>query len=93
MSAELHLAENALTLQLFLERLEGLINVVVAYENLQADVSSDEFRRIECTKTPAPVAFPPEPAPVLWLSLANIEDFGNRAPGAILTPAASSTAG
>jgi hypothetical protein len=43
MSAELHLAENALTLQLFLKRLEGLIDVVVAYENLQADVSSDEF--------------------------------------------------
>jgi hypothetical protein len=43
MSAELHLAENALTLQFFLERLESLIDVVVAYENLQADVSSDEF--------------------------------------------------
>jgi hypothetical protein len=93
MSAELHLAENALTLQFFLERLESLIDVVVAYENLQADVSSDEFRRIECTKTPAPVAFPPEPAPVLRLSLANIEDFGNRAGGATFIPAASSTAG
>jgi hypothetical protein len=43
MAAELHLAENALTLQLFLERLEGLINIVVANENLQAVVSSEEF--------------------------------------------------
>jgi hypothetical protein len=35
MAAKLHLAENALTLHLLLERLEGLIDVVVANENLQ----------------------------------------------------------
>src|SRR5215831_10933129 len=35
-SAELHLAENALTLHLLLERLEGLVDVVVANENLHA---------------------------------------------------------
>jgi hypothetical protein len=40
-TAELHLAENALALQFFLKRLEGLVNVVVANENLQAVVSSE----------------------------------------------------
>jgi hypothetical protein len=39
-TAELHLAENALALHLLLERLEGLIDVVVADENLQAMPSS-----------------------------------------------------
>ena len=39
MAAELHLAENALALHLLLERLEGLIDVVVADENLQAVAS------------------------------------------------------
>jgi hypothetical protein len=34
--AELHLAENALALKLLFERLKGLVNVVVANENLQA---------------------------------------------------------
>src|SRR4029079_14439550 len=38
MAAELHLAENALALHLLLERLEGLIDIVVADENLQTDV-------------------------------------------------------
>ena len=37
MTAELHLAENALALHLFLERLESLIDVVVANENLHAE--------------------------------------------------------
>jgi hypothetical protein len=36
MTAELHLAEDALTLHLFLQRLEGLIDIVVANENLHA---------------------------------------------------------
>ena len=36
MAAKLHLAENALALHLLLERLEGLVDVVVADENLQA---------------------------------------------------------
>jgi hypothetical protein len=34
--AQLHLAENALALHLLLERLEGLIDVVVTDENLHA---------------------------------------------------------
>ena len=36
MAAELHLAENPLTLHLLLERLEGLIDVIVTDENLHA---------------------------------------------------------
>ena len=36
MAAELHLAEDALALHLFLERLEGLVDVVVTDENLHA---------------------------------------------------------
>jgi len=36
MTAELHLAENALTLHLFLQRLEGLVDVIVANEYLHA---------------------------------------------------------
>jgi len=36
MAAKLHFAENALALHLLLERLEGLVDVVVADENLQA---------------------------------------------------------
>jgi hypothetical protein len=34
--AQLHLAENTLALHLLLERLEGLIDIVVADENLHA---------------------------------------------------------
>src|SRR5262245_1728505 len=36
MAAELHLAENSLALHLLFERLEGLINIVIANENLHA---------------------------------------------------------
>src|SRR5262245_6243992 len=36
MTAELHLAENALALHLLLQRLEGLIDIVVTDENLHA---------------------------------------------------------
>jgi hypothetical protein len=36
MAAELHLAENTLALHLLLQRLEGLINIVIANENLHA---------------------------------------------------------
>src|SRR6476661_5790164 len=36
MAAELHLAENSLALHLLLQRLEGLIDVVIANENLHA---------------------------------------------------------
>src|SRR5262249_47307798 len=36
MAAELHLAENALALHLLFERLEGLVDIVVANENLHA---------------------------------------------------------
>jgi hypothetical protein len=35
-AAELHLAENALALHLFLQRLESLVDVVVTDENLHA---------------------------------------------------------
>src|SRR5689334_20387652 len=35
-TAKLHLAENALALHLLLQRLEGLVDVVVANENLHA---------------------------------------------------------
>src|SRR5262245_47189786 len=35
-AAELHLAENALALHLLLQRLEGLVDIVVANENLHA---------------------------------------------------------
>src|SRR5580704_14501160 len=35
-SAQLHLAENALALHLFLQRLEGLVDIVVTDENLHA---------------------------------------------------------
>jgi hypothetical protein len=40
MTAKLHLAENSLALHLLLERLEGLINIVIANENLHAASSS-----------------------------------------------------
>src|SRR5262249_60691465 len=36
MTAQLHLAEDALALHLFLQRLEGLVDVVVTNENLHA---------------------------------------------------------
>jgi hypothetical protein len=36
MAAKLHLAENALALHLLLERLQGLIDIIVANENLHA---------------------------------------------------------
>jgi hypothetical protein len=36
MAAEFHLAENALALHLLLERLQGLVDIVVANENLHA---------------------------------------------------------
>jgi hypothetical protein len=39
-AAELHLAENALALHLLLQRLEGLIDIVIADENLHAASSS-----------------------------------------------------
>jgi len=59
MSAQFHLAKNALPLHLFLERLEGLINVIVANENLHAGVPGRgaSHRMIDCkrrdTTTPA----------------------------------------
>jgi hypothetical protein len=36
MAAKLHLPENALALHLLLQRLEGLVNIVIANENLHA---------------------------------------------------------
>jgi hypothetical protein len=38
MAAKLHLAENAFALHLLLQRLEGLVDVVVTDENLHASV-------------------------------------------------------
>src|SRR5436190_8839496 len=43
-AAKLHLAENALALHLLLERLEGLVDVVVADENLHASFLSPIHR-------------------------------------------------
>jgi hypothetical protein len=43
-AAKLHLAEDALALHLFLERLEGLVDVVVADENLHASFLLDRLR-------------------------------------------------
>ncbi len=43
MTAELHLAENALALHLLLERVESLIDIVVANENLHVIV---RFQRV-----------------------------------------------
>jgi hypothetical protein len=40
MAAKLHLAENALALHLLLERLEGLVDIIVANENLHAEILS-----------------------------------------------------
>src|SRR5262249_24735811 len=43
-AAKFHLAEDALALHLFLERLEGLVDVVVADENLHASFLLDRLR-------------------------------------------------
>jgi hypothetical protein len=43
-AAKLHLAEDALALHLFLERLEGLVDVVVSDENLHASFLLDRLR-------------------------------------------------
>jgi hypothetical protein len=40
MSAQLHLAEDALALHLLLQHLEGLVDIVVTDENLHAFVSN-----------------------------------------------------
>jgi hypothetical protein len=42
MAAKLHLAENALALHLLFERLEGLVDIVVANENLHCCSFVDE---------------------------------------------------
>src|SRR6476661_7284843 len=44
MAAELHLAEDTLALHLLFERLEGLIDVVVANENLHQQILSKTRR-------------------------------------------------
>src|SRR5262245_36048567 len=52
MAAKLHLAENALCLLLLLQRLEGLVDVVVANENLHASsCRSDSGKRREPVET------------------------------------------
>ena len=51
MTAELHLAENALALHLLLQRLQGLVDIVIADENLHAassfELIGSEFWRGE----------------------------------------------
>jgi hypothetical protein len=81
MAAELHLAENALALQFLLERLEGLINIVVANENLQAVVSSEEFWMVNAQKHRLRTVGPPMPAPVLCGLVSNGSTIGNQAHG------------
>src|SRR5581483_6338049 len=49
MAAKLHLAENALALHLFLERLEGLVDVIVANEHLHAVYPLHPVAIAECT--------------------------------------------
>src|SRR5215472_3341130 len=55
---ELHLAEDALTLHLLLQRLEGLIDIVVADENLHA-VSSLSVDRMKSGKAKGGGKAPP----------------------------------
>jgi hypothetical protein len=43
MAAEFHLAENALALHLFLQRLKGLVDVIVANKNLHASSFSERL--------------------------------------------------
>ena len=42
MAAELHLAEETFALHLFLQRLEGLVDIVVTDENLHAELLFDQ---------------------------------------------------
>jgi len=42
MPTELHLAEDALALHLLLQRLEGLVDIVVADENLHVELLFDQ---------------------------------------------------
>ena len=55
MAAELHLAEDALALHLFLQHPEGLVDIVVTDENLHGRYSSIE-RLMGPTKAPGPLA-------------------------------------
>src|SRR5262249_39530278 len=52
-AAELHLAENALALHLLLQRLEGLVDVIVADENLHASFLLLWSARIADVQEPA----------------------------------------
>jgi hypothetical protein len=58
MTAELHLAENPLALHLLLQRLEGLIDIVIANENLHPASSSigriGIFEKAEGRQRPGP---------------------------------------
>jgi len=55
MAAELHLAENPLALHLLLERLEGLIDVIVPDENLHAAyLFGKDSLTLGCDGSPAP---------------------------------------
>ena len=56
MLAELHLAEEAFALHLFLQGPEGLINIVVSDENLHAVFPSIRESRIRLWAVPIPMA-------------------------------------
>ena len=56
MAAELHLAENALALHLFLQHPEGLVDIVVTDENLHGRSSSIERLMGPMAKAPGPLA-------------------------------------
>ena len=53
MSAQLHFAENALALHLLLQRLEGLVDIVVPDENLHA-----AYLSFECVNVRKPAVTP-----------------------------------
>ena len=58
MSAQLHLAEDALALHLLLQHLEGLVDIVVTDENLHAFVSNGwvDFQCGHPLESPEPAA-------------------------------------
>jgi hypothetical protein len=58
MAAQFHFAENTLALHLLLERLEGLIDIVVANENLHACILC--FKRPSAATPPDVMARKPD---------------------------------
>ena len=87
MTAEFHLAENAFALQLFLQRFESLIDIVVADENLQAVVSSNEMVDVEAIKTRARGLRPQASALILKRRISKAGQVGNA--GCPFTPSSA----